>query len=48
LQYTPTKNTNFSNIFTKKFLEEIDAEQEIKIKGCPKVSTRANREKLVE
>lgn len=48
LQYTPTKNTNFSNIFTKKFLEEIDAEQEIKIKGCPKVSTRVNREKLVE
>lgn len=47
LQHQNAKHTDFSVLYPKKFLEDLDPELEIKIKGCPKVMNRVNRSALV-
>jgi hypothetical protein len=47
LQHQNAKHTDFSVLYPKKFLEDLDPELEIKIKGCPKVMNRVNRAALV-
>ena len=47
LKHSNTKHTDFTSLYAKQFLEDIDPELEIKIKGCPKVSNKAQRQALV-
>lgn len=47
LQHSIAKHTDFSQIYTKKFIEDLDPELEIKIRGCPKISNKQQRSHLL-
>ena len=47
LMHSNTKQTDFSQLYSKKFLEDLDPELEIKIKGCPKVQNKLKRQVLL-
>jgi len=47
LHHSGPKHSDFSMLYPKQFLEDLDPELEMKIKGCPKSQNKISRSALV-
>ena len=47
LHHSGPKHSDFSTLYSKQFLEDLDPELEMKIKGCPKSQNKISRSALV-